>query len=41
MLQFISFDLGCGVALTPLIIVKGHGHLLIESAQHSLTITPF
>ncbi len=26
----------CGVAVTPLAIGKDHGHILIESAQHSL-----
>ena len=34
--QFARIDLGCGIALTPLVIEQGHGHLLIESAQLSL-----
>ncbi len=26
---------GCGLALTPIVIGKDHGQMLIESAQHS------
>ncbi len=42
MLQLISVDSrhftqpGSGLALTPVVIGKDHGHMLIKSAQHSL-----
>ncbi len=32
---------GCGLALTPVIIRKDHGQMLIESAQHSFAISAF
>ncbi len=31
--------LGCGVALTPLVTGKDHGHLFTESAQNSYSFT--
>ncbi len=33
-----SIKQGSGLALTPAVIGKDHGHMLIKSAQHSLLV---